>query len=369
MNDADLRLNKSAEKENLETLDEAATSEPVPPIDIVSYNELRSCADLYRLFDTGKLEIQPDFQREVVWKPNEQTRFIDSLVKQLPIPSMCFGLDYKTQKWKVIDGLQRMSSITSFLSSSPWKLRSLEDIHPLLRGARNLDLEAGTEEQQRLYNTVQDVSIPITVLRCDYTQQSHMDYLFTIFHRLNSGGVRLNNQEIRNCIYSGTFNDALKEFDRKDQSWLHIKKRIWGSPNRFRSVELLLRALAFSEKLDDYDGNLSRYLNMFMHDRVNLPEDQIRKLNQSLAEMSNVAVHAIGRDSFSKISMTFIEATLVGILYNLDFAKDLTKDQLKERFQMMMSEPTFSEAAKYAIASETNVKKRMRTAMMVFSRN
>ncbi len=71
--------------------------QPIPPNDVVAYNELRSCADLYRMFATGKLEIQPDFQREVVWKNDEQSRFIDSLVKQLPIPSMCFSLDYNTQ--------------------------------------------------------------------------------------------------------------------------------------------------------------------------------------------------------------------------------------------------------------------------------
>jgi len=146
-----VRLAKEAELENTLALDEAFTSEPVPPADIVSFNELRSCADLYRLFSTGKLEIQPDFQREVVWKPNEQTRFIDSLVKQLPIPSMCFGLDYKTQRWKVIDGLQRMSAIISFLGDTPWRLKALDDIHPLLRGTRNVDLRSGSDEGQLLY--------------------------------------------------------------------------------------------------------------------------------------------------------------------------------------------------------------------------
>ena len=87
------RATKNPQSSKDRRIDEADGAEPVPPADIVSYNELRSCADLFRLFDTEKLEIQPDFQREVVWKPNDQSRFIDSLVKQLPIPSMCFSLD------------------------------------------------------------------------------------------------------------------------------------------------------------------------------------------------------------------------------------------------------------------------------------
>lgn len=362
------RLNKSAEEENTNSFDFSLGSEPVPPPDIVSFNELRSCADLYRLYDTEKLEIQPDFQREVVWKTDEQTRFIDSLVKQLPIPSMCFSLDYKTQKWKVIDGLQRMSSIIAFLGKDSWKLRALDDIHPALRGSTNTKLREGTEEQRRLYSTVLDVSIPITVLRCDYTQPSHMQYLFTIFHRLNSGGVRLNNQEIRNCIYNGNFNSALKDFDSSDANWNKIKRRIWGSSERFRSVELLLRALAFGEAVERYDGNLAQFLNNYMHERVDLPFEEVERLNHILRKLSEHALHALGSNERFKISLTFIEATLVGILRNLEHVSDLPKSVLAEKFSLLMKEENFSDAAKYAIASEANVKARMKVASEVFSR-
>jgi len=89
----------------------------VPPPDIIAYNELRSCADLYRMHKQKILEIHPEFQREIVWKGPDQTRFIDSLIKQLPIPSMCFSLDNKLQKWQVIDGYQRMATIICFLTS------------------------------------------------------------------------------------------------------------------------------------------------------------------------------------------------------------------------------------------------------------
>jgi hypothetical protein len=154
--------------EERRSFEEEDQSEPIPPPDIVAYNELRSCADLYRLHASGKLEIKPDFQRDVVWKNDDQTRFVDSLVKQLPIPSMCFSLDYKTQSWKVIDGLQRMSSIIRFLGPAAWKLSDLSDIHPGLRRATNVALREGEPDQQRLFSLVEDVSIPITVIRCDY---------------------------------------------------------------------------------------------------------------------------------------------------------------------------------------------------------
>ena len=119
---------------------------------------------------------------------------------------------------------------------------------------------------------VQDMSISLTVIRCDYSKKDHMNYLFTIFHRLNSGGVRLNNQEIRNCIYSGVFNDMLKAFDHENADWKALIKRIRGTMNRFRSVELALRVLVFSDRRGMYEGNLARFLNDYMQDQRVQPD-------------------------------------------------------------------------------------------------
>ena len=100
-------LNRYDMEETLATLEEQSLYEndgpEVPPSDIVAYNELRSCADLFRMHQQGILEIQPDLQRDIVWQGPDQTRFIDSLIKSLPIPSMCFALDHKAQRWIVID--------------------------------------------------------------------------------------------------------------------------------------------------------------------------------------------------------------------------------------------------------------------------
>ena len=92
------------------------------PTDIFAFNELRSCADLFRMYEQKILDIQPEFQRDFVWKGPDQSRFIDSLIKQLPIPSLCFSYDSKQQKWLVIDGLQRISTIVKFLRGDDWKI-------------------------------------------------------------------------------------------------------------------------------------------------------------------------------------------------------------------------------------------------------
>ena len=95
-----------------------------------------------------------------------------------------------------------------------------------------------------------------------------MNYLFTIFHRLNTGGSKLTNQEIRNCIYNGTLNDYLKTsvnlenfkliFDIKD-----------SKVYRFSNEELILRFISLYSKHENYNGRLAKFLNKFMEDNKN----------------------------------------------------------------------------------------------------
>lgn len=357
---------KEEQKQEAETFEAGDSEQPIPPPDIVAYNELRSCADLVRMQSSGKLELQPDFQRDVVWKQDDQSRFIDSLVKQLPIPSMCFSLDYKTQRWKVIDGLQRMSSIVKFLSATEWRLSNLPDIHPSLRSKRNVDLRLGTEEQKRLYTRVEDVSIPITVIRCDYTQRSHMLYLFTIFHRLNSGGVRLTNQEIRNCIYSGKFNDEIKAFDHENLSWQYVKRRIWGSMDRFRSVEVLLRVLAFGDRRDHYDGNLAKFLNVYMHDKTETP-GATGDLTSKLELVAIRAKAVLSSVPQTKLPLMVMEALLVALYSHLDGLEERSDDELGEAYKQMLTRPSFADGARYAVSSASNVTQRLGAAVEAFA--
>lgn len=251
-----------------------------PPSDIVAYNELRSCADLFRMYEKGILDITPDFQRESVWKSAAQTRFIDSLIKQLPIPSMCFSLDYKTQKWQVIDGLQRMSTIIRFMGDKDWRLSDLEDIDKKLAGTKVSSLKDESSSNHVLYQRLENLTLPVTVLRCDHGKKSHMEYLFTIFHRLNTGGMRLNNQEIRNCIFSGKLNTLLKRLNENIE-WRRINRLGDKNDQRYKHVEIILRFFAFSADINKYKGVLSKFLNEYMRKNRN-PDDVF------LEEKSNI---------------------------------------------------------------------------------
>ncbi len=342
----------------------------LPPSDIIAYNELRSCADLFRMHRQGILKIQPEFQREIVWKNPAQTRFIDSLVKQLPIPSMCFSLDYKTQKWQVIDGLQRMSSIIKFLSGEQGVLSKLDDIDPKLSGQSISKFVDENSELHSYFTRVENLTLPITVLRCDYTKKSHTRYLFTIFHRLNAGGMKLNNQEIRNCIYSGKFNDLLKELN-KNSTWMKINRMKKEIGYRFTKQELILRFFSFQDEYLNYKGRLARFLNDYMDDNRNPSE-------QFLNEKRNIfirTIHIIYEKIFegkipAKFAISVFEALLVGISLNLPSLESKSNQVVQTMYQNLLAHEEFSEQKLIeGLSGKQRVIGRMSAAKDIFSGN
>jgi hypothetical protein len=358
----------------LEKLEEQSLNEDdnpeVPPSDIVAYNELRSCADLFRMHDQGIIKIQPEFQRDFVWKGPDQTRFIDSLIKQLPIPSMCFALDHKAQRWIVIDGLQRMSTIIRFLQGGDWNLSALDDIEPAIAGKSVAAIKTRDNPLHQYYTRVENLSVPITVLRCDFKKKTHMEYLFTIFHRLNTGGMKLNNQEIRNCIYGGNLNEFLKESD-KYPAWRRLNKMRPKQLYRFAKQEIILRFLAFHDKANTYEGHLAKFLNSYMHEHQNAPEDFIEaKRILFRGTVDCITQKAFAGSAPPKLSLTVLEAVLVGVARNLEALKEATADVVAARFQALLNHEDFSEMSlKEGLSKKPRVIARLNTAASIFAGN
>src|SRR3972149_4719005 len=351
-----------------ENYSETYKSIELPPPDIVVFNELRSCADLFRLHEKEQIDIRPFFQREGVWSTPDQTRFIDSLVKQLPIPSMCFAFDYNTRKWIVIDGLQRMTAIIKFLNkSSNWTLSRLEDIDPNLSGKKTNEFHNENSDLHSYIERVENLTLPITVLRCDFSKESHMEYLFKIFHRLNAGGIRLNSQEIRNCIYSGSLNNLLIELD-KEPNWVKLKSHINGKKDRFRSVELILRILAFSKSREAYKGNLARFLNDFMFKHRRETENKLNSFKKTFSRMSSVLVDkVIPEMGAGKFGFSQIEALAVGVIENISSVEKLNDRDIKKCIKKFREiELLKTEALSADISQTESVKNRIRLAIEAF---
>ncbi len=339
----------------------------VPPPDIIAYNELRSCADLYRMYSKGILDIQPNFQREIVWPNTAQTRFVDSLINQLPIPSMCFSLDYKTEKWQVIDGLQRMATIIKVLSGEDWVLSKLDDVNPKISGKNTADFHKKKSELHDFLVRIENLTLPVTVLRSDYSKKSHTDYMFTIFHRLNSGGLRLTNQEIRNCIYSGSLNDLLNELN-EDGKWLAINKMNGPTGYRFRGQELILRFFAFHDQYREYRGKLARFLNEYMDERKSIGKKDLGEKREVFEETVMLIHDKLFETGIPTISVTVLEALMVGISMNLAKLNNKSGKKLFKMFVKLQKHPEFStEQLSEGLSGKQRVVGRMNAAQRIFS--
>lgn len=343
-------------------LSNAEEGEVLPPSDIVAFNELRSCADLFRMYEKKQLQIQPEFQRNFIWKPSAQTRFIDSLIKQLPIPSLCIGLDYKTEKRIVIDGLQRISTIVKFLENEKWRLSRLSDVDTKISGKSVAEIK---QDSYNLYERIENFTIPVTILRCDFSKQSHMDYLFTIFHRLNTGGQKLNNQEIRNCIYSGNFNNLLREI-AKSEEWTSVFGRT-PEIDRLDSEEIILRTFAFNEKLDSYAGNLAKFLNHYMAEKENISEDEIEAKRNILLSSLVFIKEKIDNTSVQSLGKTLQEGLLVGVSKNITQLSLKSTEDAQVMYDRFLNDIEFKEEnIRQGLSAKEKVQSRLIKSISIF---
>lgn len=341
----------------------------VPPSDVVVYNELRSCADLHRMYKDGTLDINPGFQRDVVWSTSQQSRFIDSLVKQLPIPSMCIAFDNRVQKRIIIDGLQRIATIIAFLTAEGWKISKLDDINPDIAGKTAREFANEDSNLHMYFQRVQNEVLPVNVLRCDFGNKSHMQYIFTIFHRLNTGGAKLTNQEIRNCIYGGKFNDLLKELD-KDNRWRHLNQMKDPELNyRFSKQEIILRFFAFNDSLNQYNGKIAKFLNEYMHQNQDPADSFIEEKRQLFERVVSLFLESVypGDEPASRTPTSVMEAVLVAIARNIDYLETIEVSKVRDMYYELRNLPELKDAAlAEGLAKKDKVQARLNAAISVF---
>ena len=191
--------------------------------------------------DRGLLLLQPKFQREYVWslRPELPSRLIELLLLEIPIPPIYFSKDADGHL-EMIDGQQRLTTLINFVSNK-FPLRKLNRMASL---NHKFFKDLSTPMQEKILDT------PIRSIVVDAAKNSDLRY--EVFERLNRGSMVLNEQELRNCVYRGPFNDLLAELE-DDWSWRKVKGGDAPEP-RFKEREIILRFFAFADRLQHYTG-------------------------------------------------------------------------------------------------------------------
>lgn len=212
----------------------------------------------------GELIVRPTFQRAFVWDIVRQSRFVESILLNIPIPNLFFAEDEDKTK-VVVDGQQRLTALKHF-QENRFALKGLEAL-AALNGKLFEDL---TERQQRIFNN--------RTLRClVISARSDSEIRFQVFERLNQGGMPLNSQEVRHCVYRGELNDLLHRLVN-DESWLAALGK--DEPNsRMTDCELVLRYLSFRSRGAEYSPPLKAFLNNYMRENRHLDGGQSAELD------------------------------------------------------------------------------------------
>ena len=240
----------SEEQSEPEPDEEPAPSKP-DDRPVVSQSSDWTISALRDKLERGQLDLQPKFQREYVWKqrPELPSRLIESLLLEIPIPPIYFG-KVAEGRLEMIDGQQRLTTLVEFVTNK-FPLRKL---HSMASLNHKFFKDLTKQQQEKILDS------PIRSIVIDAA--GNTDLRYEVFERLNRGSMTLNEQELRNCVYRGPFNDLLADLER-DFYWRKAKGG--DSPEgRFKEREIILRFFAFTNRLPSYTGNLKRFLSEYM---------------------------------------------------------------------------------------------------------
>lgn len=202
--------------------------------------------------ENDEIDLLPDFQRKAgLWSDQQQSQLIESLLLRIPLPAFYFD-GSNSEKWIVIDGLQRLTALKRFFVDKNLSLVGLEFLKEL--EGTNVD------DMPRVYIRRMKETQIITYI---INPGAPINLKYNIFKRINTGGIKLEPQEIRHALFQGRATKFLKRLaeceEFKESTSYSVKTE------RMLDREFILRFVAFYElTATEYKGSIELFLNAAM---------------------------------------------------------------------------------------------------------
>lgn len=351
---------------------------PLQPYDILTYPADFTLEGLVMKVESGEILNAPG-QRKFLWQLPQASKLIESFLLGLPVPPVFLYIDRESGKLLVVDGQQRLRSIVCFFSgwfsnTEPSSSESagregvpfkLEGLHPKSRflGATLKSLKDTDEET---FNRFKNCVLRAFVMKQIEPQDDTS--IFQIFERLNTGGMVLQGQEIRNCLYEGGFNESLKVLN-KIEAWRQIVGKR-AEDKRMRDMEMILRFYALFYEVKKYKKPMKGFLNRFMRLHRHPSEEENAKYIDLFTQTAMAVVKYLGPKPFHirrGLNAAVFDSVFTAFARHLDKVSD-RKDtpanikRVKANYRLLLKDEEYDEWVSSATTDKDVVPKRLERA-------
>lgn len=317
-----------------------------------------------RKWNSGVLVIDPEFQRNFVWKPEQQSQFIESILLNFPLPPIYLN-QTGNGKLVVVDGRQRLTTLQRFLTGK-LKLSGLKALGHL----NGLDFNGIVKHDFRYQTKIEDKKLLVYKIMPTVP----LEMVYEIFNRINTGGTQLERQEIRNCIYIGRATTLLHKLSEKG----YFRKAIdYGiSSKRMKDQETILRFIAFQlQDYKNYKGGMNNFVEkaMIMINKV-LTEKQIADLEQKFEHAMLLSRDCFGNKNFrfptrttrGRINIALFECISYFFANHSEEYIRNNKSFIKKQFKLLLKDNEFINAIRFSTGDKNRVKTRFEKVQEYF---
>lgn len=323
------------------------------PKEIDIRDETPSIFEWLRKLKRKQLITNPEFQRNLIWKPEQKSLFIESVLLNIPLPPLYVNQSLEG-KYIIVDGLQRTTTLEEFVDNN-FALTNLRVLTEL-NGRRFDDLSES-------YRTkIEDKKLFIYVIRPSVPLQM----VYDIFHRINTGGTQLTRQEIRNCFYIGPATRLLKELSERPSFRQAIDNGI--SPKRMKDREAVLRFLAFRilDHTKEYKNDMDAFLGKAMSQINKMSQLELDELGNEFEKVMKLTYEFFGSQNFrlptettrGQINIAILESVCYFFAEQPESFLSANKLKIKENFTKLLADSVYIDAVRFSTGDTRRVIRR-----------
>jgi hypothetical protein len=236
-----------------------------------------------------RIDLNTEFQRRGnLWNETAQSRLIESLLVRIPIPAFYFDAT-DDNCWKVVDGLQRLTTLKRFIIDKTLKLRDLE----FLKQFNSVGFD---DLPAYLQGRIEETQITVYLINPGTPD----DVKYNIFKRVNTGGLILSSQEIRHALNQGIPANFVKElaelpgFNKATHNYLQDHERM-------EDRDFVTRFIAFYNGYKDYQSDLDSHLNAAMAGLNELTVEERKQIKKDFIKAMDAVYGLFGDYAFRKM--------------------------------------------------------------------